>query len=181
MSLRDCLIPIDRLMKEHGIPYAIIGGYAVAAWGDVRATRDIEILCAAGSLETLVFALRKSGVHFEHRIGDADDPISHVIRVRQGDAGALYDVDILAGIRGAPPDLLTRVRSVSLDDLDAPVASPEDMVVLKLLGGSALDLEDARGILHFPKRKLDLALLRRLCPESLRQTCEALLSAESGT
>ena len=74
---------------------------------------------------------------------------------------------------------MTRARRVSLDDLTIPIASPEDMVVLKMLGGSARDLEDARSILRIQEGKLDLALLRRLCPESLRHTCTTLLTPES--
>jgi len=180
MNLRDLLTPIDHLMQENGIAYAVIGGYGVAAWGDVRATRDVDILFGAGDLETLESALRQSGIDFERRTGDADDPISEVIRIRRDAAGIPYEVDLLAGIRGAPPGLLTRTRSVSLGDLRVPVASPEDMIVLKLLGGSVRDLDDARSILRIQKQKLDLALLRRLCPEFLRQCFEALLSAESG-
>ena len=179
MTLRDILIPIDRLMKGHGIPYAVIGGYAVAAWGNVRTTRDIDILCSTRDLETLKSALSQSGMDFEHRMGDADDPISDVIRIRPGAPGTPYEIDFLAGIRGAPPDLLARAREVSLDDLKIPIASPEDMVVLKILGGSARDLEDARSIIRIQEGKLDLALLRRLCPDSLRHICRTLLTQES--
>jgi len=43
MNLRDVLARIDGLLKRCGIEYAVIGGYAVAAWGEVRATRDIDL------------------------------------------------------------------------------------------------------------------------------------------
>ncbi|MGA2261778.1 MAG: nucleotidyl transferase AbiEii/AbiGii toxin family protein [Acidobacteriota bacterium] len=179
MNLRDILAPIDALMKRHRIRYAVIGGYAVAAWGEVRATRDVDLLCSAKDLETLKFALSQSKLDFEHRIGDADDPISDVIRLRVGTTIAPYEVDFLAGIRGAPVDLLDRSREVSLDDLEVPVASPEDMIILKMLGGSARDLDDAHSIVRNQEGKLDLALIRRLCPEFLNQTCETLLIRES--
>jgi predicted nucleotidyltransferase len=179
MNLREVLAPIDELMRRHRIRYAIIGGYAVAAWGEVRATRDVDLLCSAQDLGTIKTVLRQSNLDFEHRIGDADDPISDVIRIRAGTASAPYEVDFLAGIRGAPAGLLDRTRNVSLDDLVVPVASPEDTIVLKMLGGSARDLEDARSIIRTQEGRLDLFLLRRLCPESLQQTLEALLVPES--
>jgi predicted nucleotidyltransferase len=179
MNLRDILVPIDELLKRHRIRYAIIGGYAVAAWGEVRATRDIDLLCSVQDLGTIKTALRQSKLDFEHRIGDADDPISDVIRIRAGAASAPYEVDFLAGIRGTPAGLLDRSRDVSLDDLVVPVASPEDMIILKMLGGSARDLDDARSIIRTQEGRLDLILLRRLCPESLRHTFEALLAPES--
>jgi len=179
MSLRDILAPLDRLLKQHQVQYGVIGGYAVAAWGEVRATRDIDLLCRVKDLEAVMSALRKSNLDFEHRVGDADDPISDVIRVQVGPAGTPYEVDLLAGIRGAPPGIFERLRLVPIDDLEVPVASPEDVIVLKLLGGSARDLEDARNILRVQGDRLDLTLLRRLCPESLNETLENLLNPES--
>jgi hypothetical protein len=43
-----------------------------------------------------------TGVGFEHRVGDFEDPISDVIRIDVGTAEDLYEIDVLAGIRGAP-------------------------------------------------------------------------------
>jgi hypothetical protein len=53
MNLRDILAPLERLLKQYHVPYAVIGGYAVAAWGEVRATRDIELLCHTRDLEVV--------------------------------------------------------------------------------------------------------------------------------
>lgn len=175
MSLRNFLAPIDRLLKECWVPYAVIGGYAVAAWGEVRATRDIELLCRPTDLEAVQAALRGAHLDFEHRVGDLSDPIAHVIRVRVEPAGEPYEVDLIAGIEGAPPGIFERLRMVRVDDLEIPVASPEDVIILKLLGGSARDLEDARSVLRVQGEKLDLALLRRLCPIPLKESLEDLL------
>jgi hypothetical protein len=49
MSLADLLRQIDAIFKNCRIPYAVIGGYAVAAWGEERATRDIDLFCAGDS------------------------------------------------------------------------------------------------------------------------------------
>ncbi len=179
MNLREILAPIDELMKRHRIRYAVIGGYAVAAWGEMRATRDVDLLCSAKDLETLKFALNQSKLVFEHRVGDADDPISDVIRIQVGTTSAPYEVDFLAGIRGSPVGLLDRIREVQLDDLEVPVASPEDVIILKMLGGSPRDLDDACSIIRTQQGKLDLAFIRQLCPEYLRHSFETLLAAES--
>jgi predicted nucleotidyltransferase len=116
---------------------------------------------------------------FEHRAGDADDPISDVICMQVGPVSAPYEVDLLAVIQGAPPGIFERSRLVQIDDLEVPVASPEDVIVLKLLGGSARDLEDARNILRVQEGRLDRTLLRRLCRESLVEALESLLNPES--
>ena len=57
MNLTDLLGPLDLIFKKCGAPYAVIGGYAVAAWGEERATRDIDLLCHAGHTKALLDAL----------------------------------------------------------------------------------------------------------------------------
>jgi hypothetical protein len=175
MNFPDILKQIDALFKNCRIPYALIGGYAVAAWGEERATRDIDLLCTHDSSDVIA-ELKKERLQFEHSIGDWDDPISEVIRIDMGAAANPFEVDILFGIKNAPAGILNRVRPIQIENLVIPVASPEDMLVLKLLGGSPRDLEDAGSILQIQKNKLDLNLLRGLCPENVRNALERLLS-----
>jgi hypothetical protein len=85
-------------------------------------------------------------------------------------------VDILFGIKNAPPAILDRVRMLDFDDIAVPVASPEDMILLKLLGGSPRDLEDAKSILQIQGAKLDLNLIWRFCPDTLKKAFETLLA-----
>jgi predicted nucleotidyltransferase len=168
MNFADSLKPLDSIFKKLQIRYAIIGGYAVAAWGEERATRDIDLLCGAANSNSILRALEENGLRFEHRMGDYDDPISEVIRIDMDIVSSPYEIDLLIGIRDAPPGILDRARIVNFDDLAIPVASPEDMVILKVLGGSARDLEDARSIVHIQGKRLDLILMTRLCPERLQ-------------
>lgn len=175
MNLHDVLAPIVGLLERTRIDYAIIGGYAVAAWGKLRATRDVDLLCGIKDLDSLKSALKAAGLGFEHRVGDVDDPISNVIRIDAGSADDLYEIDVLAGIRGAPAGLLQRSRTVHIENLALKVASPEDMIILKLLGGSALDIEDASGILRIQNRTIDRALLEQICPNPLKDALAGLL------
>jgi hypothetical protein len=56
-----------RALGEAGVPYAVIGGNAVAAWvatiddGAVRNTRDVDILLREEDLERATIALEKAG------------------------------------------------------------------------------------------------------------------------
>ena len=176
MTLRDVLAPLDSLFRRHRIRYVVIGGYAVAAWGEVRATRDVDILCSAEDLNPLKNALKDAGMRFEHRAGDPEDPISDVIRLEAGTRVDLYEVDVLFGIRDAPAGILERCIRVQIEDLSVPIASPEDTIILKLLGGSARDIDDARSVSRIQRSRLDLSLVRQLCPERLRDTLEKTLA-----
>lgn len=177
MNLTDLLGPLDLIFKKCGAPYAVIGGYAVAAWGEERATRDIDLLCHAGHTKALLDALNGEHIRFKHRIGDYDDPIPEAIQIEMGPDSGPFEADILIGIRGAPHNIFDRVRTVAVEGLDIPVVSPEDLVILKLLAGSARDLEDAKSVVLVQGDKLDLNLIRRLCPEHLRQSLQKLMES----
>ncbi len=176
MNLETIIAPVIRLLEVNHIPYAVIGGYAVAAWGEMRATRDVDLFCLVSDLPKLKSALKAAGIVFEHRTGDLEDPISDVVRIDVGSPENLYEIDVLAGIQGAPGGLLQRSRVVPFQGMELRVAGPEDMIVLKLLSGSPLDLEDARGILRVQKTVIDVGLLRQICPDHLGDDLEALLS-----
>lgn len=45
VTLDKLLLPLDRLLRKKRVGYAVIGSYAVAAWGAIRATRDLDLLC----------------------------------------------------------------------------------------------------------------------------------------
>jgi hypothetical protein len=66
---------VEKLLRKVGkaldkarIPYAVIGGNAVAAWvatvddGAVRATKDVDILVRRGDLPSITEALRPAGL-----------------------------------------------------------------------------------------------------------------------
>ena len=175
MKLSDFLAPLDALLRQHRIRYAIIGGYAVAAWGEARATRDVDLLCSAGDMSLLIEALIGAGLRSEHRSGDSDDPISDVVRIDMGAGDDPYEIDVLFNIRDSPQGILDRVRTIQVEGLALPIASPEDTIILKLLGGSPRDLEDATSIVQVQNVRLDLSLIRQICPEYLRGTLERMV------
>lgn len=58
-----------RVLEETGVPYAVVGGYAVRAWvaqvdeAAVRTTRDVDILIRPADFSMLKQAMEKSGFH----------------------------------------------------------------------------------------------------------------------
>lgn len=176
VTLGNLLIPLNQLLRNERIGYAVIGGYAVAAWGVVRATRDLDLLCETADLNHLKEALKKNGFRFEFRKGDAVDPIAYVLRIKKGPEKTLDEIEILAGIRGAQTGIIERAHPVKLQDILVPVASPEDTVILKLIAGSNQDLEDLRGILRVQGTRFSRSLACEICPAGLRNKLEAMLA-----
>ncbi|MBU4268204.1 MAG: hypothetical protein KJ808_05080 [Acidobacteria bacterium] len=145
------------------IPFALAGGHAVAAWGVVRATRDIDFLAdAAGELAAkLVLELKKAGFSLVFRKGDEADPLRGVIHVEMKGSADDELVDIVLGIRNMPQGIFERSLALDFLGLEIPTVAPEDMIILKCLAGGPIDLEDARSILFIMKKRLDMKYLER--------------------
>src|SRR6266487_3050017 len=66
-KVRDRLLRAARALEQAGVPYAIVGGNAVAAWvsrvdeAAVRNTRDVDILLRRADLEAAKTALATAG------------------------------------------------------------------------------------------------------------------------
>jgi hypothetical protein len=66
-KVRDRLLRATKALNEAGIPYAVVGGHAVASWvatideGAVRNTRDIDILIRRQDLPAITSAMEKAG------------------------------------------------------------------------------------------------------------------------
>jgi hypothetical protein len=71
-KVRDRMHRCTRALEEAGIPYAVIGGNAVAVWvsrideSAVRNTQDVDILLKRDDLEAAKAALSRAGFVFRH-------------------------------------------------------------------------------------------------------------------
>jgi hypothetical protein len=66
-KVRDRLLRVTAVLNHVGLPYAVVGGHAVASWvatvdeGAVRNTRDIDLLVRREDLPALTAALEQAG------------------------------------------------------------------------------------------------------------------------
>jgi hypothetical protein len=66
-KVRDRLMRATAVLNQAGLPYAVVGGHAVASWvatvdeGAVRNTRDVDLLVRRADLPVLTTALEGAG------------------------------------------------------------------------------------------------------------------------
>src|ERR1700675_3763006 len=66
-KVRERLLRATAALNQTGVPYAVVGGNAVASWvatideGAVRNTRDIDLLVRRADLEAVTAALERAG------------------------------------------------------------------------------------------------------------------------
>lgn len=150
-----------RVFNRLDIPYVLIGAYAVAAWGVVRATKDIDFLASIplDKLDAVKDNFRKDGFQVDVTFGDIADPISGVMRLK-------YDsevIDVLLGIKGVSNIVFERAINLSIMGMSVPVLSPEDTIIVKLLAGGVLDIDDAKKVFCVMKDRIDLRYLEDQC------------------
>src|SRR6187401_3582930 len=74
-KVRERLLRSTAALNQAGIPYAVVGGHAVASWvatideGAVRNTRDVDLLVRRDDLPAVTAALQKAGFSPEKSFG----------------------------------------------------------------------------------------------------------------
>jgi hypothetical protein len=73
--VRERLLRATSALERAGLPYALIGGNAVAAWvarvdeSAVRNTQDVDLLIRRADLNAVKTALETAGFHYRHASG----------------------------------------------------------------------------------------------------------------
>lgn len=158
--LIEAALELHEFLTRHAVPYAVIGGVAVQAWGEPRLTVDLDltVMTPPEGTATLVNLLLQT---FAPRV---PDPVefarrTRVVLIRSSNG---CDVDISLGVPGYEDDLIRR----AVDYEVAPgrvirLCSPEDLIIHKAVAGRPQDLMDITGIVHRQGERLDAEYIRR--------------------
>lgn len=153
------------VLRRMDLPHALIGGWAVVAWGYIRTSEDIDILVdLPPSRRREVLAALDEDYEAVWMAGGEDDPIPGLVRAVPRSADR-FPVDLLPARGRADRGTLARAVSVRVEGLSIPVVSAEDLIAMKLEAGGGQDYADARRLLEVLKGGLDAARLEASCRE----------------
>lgn len=159
-GVEETAVSFARACEAAGVRYAFVGGIAVAAWGQPRATQDVDALLIldAAAVAPLVEALRAQGL--DASAADFHDALGDRSHVTIFDPRSLFHVDAkLVESREEEAEIEAAV-AVDLGTGVLRIVRPEDAIAFKLHYGSPLDLQDARAMVQRQGRSLDLERLR---------------------
>jgi len=131
---------LARILGEAGLDAVLIGGQAVNTWAEPRVTMDVDLTVVArgDAIRRAVEALQNEGFVLERLqdFGQASGPDF----VRLIDSRTSLGLDIQVAKTEFEDSLLARaVRSAGQS---LPVASPEDLIVMKLIANRSKDQKD---------------------------------------
>jgi hypothetical protein len=124
--------------------YALIGGFAVSAWGVPRATRDLDFVLALGSCEPVTVARR---LETDFSPGDHTDPLRGVFRTIVRVKDHSIPVQLILLPLAWSSIVFREVVSLPIFDTAVPVVSWQSLILMKLYAGGPQDLLDARQVL----------------------------------
>jgi len=135
----------------------------MAVHGVSRSTRDLDLLVmTAECLAAATWApLERPGVTVDIRRGDDDDPLAGVVRVS---APGESPVDVIVGRAPWQRGVIERARTATLDDIDVPVATAADVIVLKLYAAGPQDAWDVDQLLAAGDRAALVARVEAALP-----------------
>ena len=133
------------LLRSRAVPHALIGAAAMAGLGVVRASDDLDLLVTDGDvLDERFWAPLGGRAKVDVRRGDDTNPLAGVVRIAVPEA---MPVDVVVGKRPWQRDVVARARPIRLGDVDVPLVSAADLVLLKLYACGPHDAADVRLIL----------------------------------
>lgn len=123
--------------------YALIGGFAVSAWGVSRATQDIDLAVALGTSAPQALSTHLGAAY---EAGDADDPLQGAFHLTIETNGQEVPIQLIL-LRSKWTDVAFKgVTTLNILGCAVPVVNWHALVLLKLYAGGPVDLQDARSI-----------------------------------
>jgi hypothetical protein len=163
-KVRERLLRATAALNRAGVPYAVVGGNAVASWvatvdeGAVRTTRDIDLLVRRSDLPALTAALEQAGFVY--------DELLDVVMFRDGSEGKPSEAVhlLFAGEKTRPDHLLPAPEIQTVDDpANFRVIALESLLSMKLMSNRRKDqvhVQDMIGV-----RLIDSSWLAKFPPE----------------
>jgi hypothetical protein len=140
---------LDQAQKNHLLhSYALIGGFAVSAWGVARATQDIDLAVALGTSGPQALAAHL-GATYEP--GGIDDPLRGVFRFSLKCERQEVPVQLVVLPSKMAAIAFNGVETLTVLGYSVPVVNWQALVLLKLYAGGPVDLQDARSIVAVRK------------------------------
>jgi predicted nucleotidyltransferase len=154
---------ISMALDEAGIPYMIIGGQALLLYGEPRLTKDIDVTLGA-TLEKLDAVIVLAKRNELKPLVDPETFTRKTMVLPCQDRQTGIRVDFIFSFSPYETQALKRVRKVKFGNVQIKFASPEDLIIHKIIAGRPRDIEDVKNVL-IKNPGINLAYVRQWLQE----------------
>ena len=146
--------------ESRSIPYLIVGGQAVLVHGEPRLTRDIDVTLGVDvdRLDDLLAIVKQAG--WNVLVQSPRDFVQQTMVLPCEDSGSGVRLDFIFSHSSYERQAMTRTTTLKVGQTDVRFASPEDLVIHKVVAGRPRDIEDVRSVL-LKNPQVDATYIRR--------------------
>jgi hypothetical protein len=138
------LARLSEAFEKSKIPYMVIGGQAVLVYGEPRFTKDIDITLGAGveRLDEVLKLVDSTG--WKVLTPSPSDFVLKTMVLPCQDEASGVRLDLIFSFSPYERQAMDRVRRFSFLGKEVCFASPEDLIIHKMVAGRPRDWEDVR-------------------------------------
>lgn len=161
-SMELQLKTLVKFLSTQKIKYIILGGIAVAIYGEPRLTADIDINIIFDKRKINEFLNKAKRFNFYPAFSKIKKIVrkTGVIPMKFKKGKVTGKVDIIVAENILEYTAIKRGRIKRIDSIRARFVSPEDLIIHKITSSRPRDMEDLRGILFRQRGKLDFKYIR---------------------
>jgi hypothetical protein len=140
-DLKALLRRLSTIFEDAGLRVALIGGHAVNFWGRPRFTDDVDFTVSADAeaIRIVRAELEATGFLVTRNQDSGESSGPDFVQFKRRETGDIVELQIAK----TPYQELVLKRAVLLDDTQPlPVATVEDLIILKLIANRSIDHED---------------------------------------
>ena len=156
----DLLADAAAAFDDAGVDWYLFGAQAAILHGVARLTADVDITVRlAGTTSSAALATRLANRQFQLRLSDPDF-IARTSVMPFVHLPTSLPLDVVLSGPGLEDRFFERSETREVEGVRVPVATAEDLIVMKILAGRPKDLEDVVAILATRGSEMDAAYVR---------------------
>lgn len=157
---QQLLEQIAKELDHFNIPYMLIGGQAVLLYGEPRLTKDIDITLGVGPDRISDLLQLVQVLNFQVLVNSPEKFVGETMVLPCLEPKSGIRVDFILSHSAYEQKALQRVRQIKMGKTLVRFASPEDLIIHKVIAGRPRDMEDVRTVL-LKQPAMDLSYIRQ--------------------
>ena len=159
--LHETLTEVVDLLTENHVPFAVIGGIAASLRGEARFTADVDVVIQADVQRSLRLLDVLESTPFRPLFAGVAEIVETAFLLPMRHRRTGIKVDLSLGLTQFEQQAIARATPLPMAGRSIPIATAEDLILMKLLAARPRDIDDVRGIVLRAGETLDWSYLLR--------------------
>ncbi|MBA7643098.1 hypothetical protein ES703_50809 [subsurface metagenome] len=169
------LVDIIEMLRKKKIRFTVIGGLAVSWRGEPRATGDVDIVVDIDVIQAVALKNELNQTPFCPLFPGVAEVIKSSLILPLIHKDTKVTVDLSLGLSGFEKQLIMRATDIELEGHFIPVATAEDLILMKLCAGRQRDMDDISRLVKLRGKDLDWEYLIKIGRELQRALAQDII------